>query len=314
MALVTDKWIGTSSADWGASAANWSAGLPTSADNVVIGTKTVLTVTFSGADTYTIHSLVVGDDVFDMSGGSLTITTAASLADGFAQTGGTLTAGGTVTVDGTGTLTGGVSEGGTAFIFDGTVALGNYLLGGGTSLSNKKTTDLTAQITLGDNTGVNARIDNEKGGTFAIAGDFGIDQGAATASFINAGTFSKIGGTGTSQIFVDFTDTGRITVDAGGTIEFGGPANSFAGSISGAGQVYLGAGSKDVIASGTKISSATFTISDGGTVVTLDENLALGKTFNLQNNAVLDLGRNGLTLTLSGTDNLVGSAALATTA
>jgi hypothetical protein len=190
MAFITNKWIG-GSADWGASAANWSRGLPNSNSNVVISTPSVVTVSYGGGDNFTVHSLTVGNDVLDMTGGGLTIATTASFANGFTQTGGTLAAGGKVTVMGTGTLTGGAAEGKTAFVFDGTVALGNYTLGGATSLTNRKTTNLTAQIQLGDNTGVNATIDNEKGGVFDIAGDFGIGQGAASARFVNAGTWKR---------------------------------------------------------------------------------------------------------------------------
>ncbi len=307
MGITTDTWIGAASADWGASSSNWSRGFPNSNNNVVINTKNALVITYNEGvtDNYTVNSLTVGNDSFEIFGGSLGITTTASFADGFTQTGGTLTAGGKVTVTGAGTLTGGSAEGKTAFVFDGTVALGgSYVLGGATSLSNKKTTNLTGQITLGDDTGVNATIDNEKGATFDIAGDFGITQGAATALFINAGTFEKTGGTSTSFIDVAFTDTGKITVAAGGTIEFGAANDSFAGAFAGAGQVYLGSGSQDAIDKGTTIAAAVFTISDDGTVVTLNEDLAPAHAFNLQNSATLDLAN--VTLTLSGIDTFSG--------
>jgi hypothetical protein len=310
MALTTDNWVGTASADWGASASNWSAGLPDSDDNVVISTAAVLTVSYSGSDSFVVHSLTLGQDFFDMSAGSLTITTTASFADGFTQTGGVLTAGGKVTVDGTGALSFGSAEGNTAFVFDGTVALANYTLGGTTSLSNEKTTNLTAGITLGDSTGVGATIDNEKGGTFAIAGDYGIAEGAATAKFVNAGTLEKTGGSGTSSIGVNLDDSGKIVV-ATGTIDFYGADNSFAGPISGAGTFELSGGdlaSDNTIGGGTTIATAAFTISSPNTVATLGENLTYAGTFALENEAVLDL--DGFGLTLSGTDTLAGSAAL----
>jgi hypothetical protein len=301
MALSTDKWIGTSGADWGASRANWSTGFPNSNSNVLIATTAVLTVSYSGPDNFVVNSLTVGKDFFDMSGGNLTITTTAHFADGFTQTGGILTAGGKVTVDGTGTLTGGEAEGHTDFVFDGTVALGNYLLGGSTSLSNEKTTNLTGGITLGDNTGVDATIDNEKSGAFKIAGDFGITQGAATALFINAGTFEKTGGTGTSFIGVDFADPGSIIVATAGTLDFTGPQNSFAGAISGIGTFEIGGGNS-IIARGATITAGTFTIAFSK--VTLDENLAFGGDFNLEN-STLDLS--AVSLTLSGTDTFAGA-------
>ena len=55
MALTTDKWVGTASADWGASGANLSRGLPTSNSNVVIDATAVPTTTYSSpSDTFTI--------------------------------------------------------------------------------------------------------------------------------------------------------------------------------------------------------------------------------------------------------------------
>ncbi len=301
MAFKTDNWIGTTSSDWGV-AANWSGGLPNSNSNVVINTANVLTVTFSGGDNYVVNSLKVGNDFFDMNGGSLTITTTASFADDFTQTGGVLTAGGAVTIAGAGTLTGGSSEGHTAFTISGTIALANYTLGGATVLNNAHTTNETGGIALGDNTGVGATINNEKGATFNIGGDYGISQGAATARFVNAGTLAKIGGSGISFIDVNVTDTGAIVINSG-TLDFRGPDNTFKGTISGAGQFALddmnGSGT-DLIAAGTKITTATFGIYDNGTAVTLGENLNYAGIFNIEQGSTLDLA--GFTFTLSGTN------------
>jgi hypothetical protein len=298
---TTDNWIGKSSADWGTSAANWSTGFPTSNSNVDINTTNILTIGFGGGDNYVINSLAVGNDFFDISGGSLRILGNARFADSFTQTGGTLSAGGAVTISGTGTLTGGGAEGNTAFSISGTIFLANYTLGGSTVLNNVKTTNQTGQISLGDDTGIDATINNEKGAVFDIAGDYGITQGAGTARFVNAAgaTLEKTGGSGTSLVDVNLTDTGAI-VAATGTLEFGGPDNSFAGAISGAGQFALGGGSNNLIAAGAAIASATFGISDTGTLVTLGKNLSYTGTFNLENSSILDLA--GFTLNLSGTD------------
>ncbi len=303
MALTTDHWIGTASADWGASSANWSAGFPTSDDNVVISTASVLTVSYSGSDSFTVHSLTAGRDLFDMSGGSLAITTTASFADGFTQTGGVFSAGGKVTVKG-GSLTGGSAEGKTDFAFDGSVALANYTLGGYSALTNFGTTDLTAGITLGDANGTGAKIDNEKGGVFDIGGDFGITLGAQTARFINAGTLEITAGTGTSVIGVSLDDSGRIVV-ASGTLDCAGPDNRFSGAISGAGTFILSGfgGSADyLIGKGATVATAAFTISSPQTVATLGENLDYAGTFTTGNEATLDLA--GFALTLTGTNSL----------
>ena len=303
----TDNWIGAASADWGASAANWSAGFPVAASNVRINTAKVLTVTFSGIDHYTINSLTVGRDFFIMSGGNLTVKTTASFAHGFTQTGGTLTAGGAVTITGSATLAGGAAEGKTTFAVSGTTALGNYTLGGSSVLNNAGTVNETSQINMGDATGINATIRNEKGAAFNIGGDYGIRRSANTARLFNLGgaILEKTGGTETSVIGVSTTDSGAIVVDTG-TIEFEGASNSFAGAISGAGEFALGGGSQNLIAKGAKISTATFAISDHGTLVTLGGDLGYAGSFDLLAGAALDLA--GFTLTLSGTDALQFSA------
>jgi hypothetical protein len=304
MSLTTNKWIGTTSADWGANAANWSAGLPKSNDNVVIRTAAVLTVSYSGGDDYIVNSLTVGKDFFAMSGGSLTILTIASFADDFIQTGGSFTAGGAVTISGKGTLIGGSAEGATAFTISGAIVLANYTLGGATVLNNAKTVEETGQIALGDNTGTDATINNEKGAVFDIAGDFGIAQFAASARFINAGILEKSAGNSTSFIDVNFDDTGKIMV-ATGTLEFRGPNDSFAGAITGiAGQFAIGGGN-DLIKAGTAITTGTFGIYNNGTLVTLGENLGYAGAFNVENSATLDLA--GVVLTLSGPDTFINS-------
>ena len=66
------------------------------------------------------------------------------------------------------------------------------------------------------------------------------------------------------------------------------------------GQFELGDGSNNLIGSGATITTATFGISDLGTVVALGENLSYAGDFNLENSATLEL--DGFTLTLSGID------------
>jgi hypothetical protein len=306
--FTTDTWIGTADADWGSSGGNWSTGFPTSNSNVVIDTTNALTIAYSSGDTYIVNSLTVGNDVFDMTGGSLTITKTASFADGFAQSAGILSAGGTVEITGDATFNSSngfaASEGHTVFDIGGEITLANYTLGGYTVLDNARTTNLTGGITLGDSNGDDATIDNKKGATFAITGDFGIAEGNTSAQFINTGTLEKTAGSNVSFIDVDLSDTGAIVVDAA-TLDVAGPTVSLVGAaISGAGQFALdsvnSAGSTDLIGAGTKITTTSFGIGEysNGTVVTLGENLAYAGTFYLEQGSVFDL--NGDTLTLSG--------------
>jgi fibronectin-binding autotransporter adhesin len=312
MAFTTDNWVGAANADWGATSSNWSTGLPNSNNNVAINTAAVLTVTYSGSDgTTTVNALTVGNDVFAMNGGNLVITGNASFAGGFVQSGGTLTAR-AVTINGASTFNAlefANAEGSTAFTNNATLTMQSYTLGGGSVLNNKKTVNETNQITIGDSNGVNAKINNEKGAILNIGGDYGIGQGAGTAQFINAGTFEKTGGNNTTYVNVNFTDKGKIVV-ATGTIEFYGANDSFAGAISGPGQFFLGSNGKDALNAGTTVATGIFTISDGGTVATINENLNYGKTFNLQSGAVLDINGANLKLTLSGSSFFVGGSAI----
>ena len=303
---TTDTWIGTASADWGASAANWSSGFPTTSSKVVINTANILTIGFGFNETATVSSLSVGNDFFNMSSGSLTVAGAASFGKGFTQSGGTFTAGAAVTIKGAANLIGGGAAGKAAFTVGGTTTLANYTLGGAAVLNNTGTTNQLGQITLGDPTGVNARVSNKAGAVFDIIGDFGIGQGNATASFGNAGTLAKLGGVGTSTVAVNLSDTGAITV-ATGTIELRGAKNSFSGAISGAGQLLLDGGSQDTISGAATVTTGSFTISDNLTLVTLGKSLDYSGNFALANSAIVELGR--FTLTLSGIETFVNNSA-----
>ena len=277
----------------------------------MINTTAVLTVSYGGRDSLTtVHSLTVGNDVFDLTGGGLVVTTSASFSGGFVQTGGVFT-GGPVTIKGSGSfneLTFASAEGNTAFTVNAALTIGAYTLGGASVLNNAKTVNETSQITLGDGTGVNAEINNKKGAVFNIGGDFGVGAGAASAQFVNAGTLQKIAGNNVNGTFIDvgFTDTGKIVV-ATGTLEFRAGTDSFAGAISGNGEFALGGGSQDAINAGTTISTATFAITDSGTVATLGESLGYAKTFMLQNGAFLDINGVNRKLTLSGTSFFVNA-------
>jgi hypothetical protein len=305
--VTTDRWIGATGADWGASAANWSGGFPTSSSKVVINTASVLTIGFGFSDTFTVNSLTVGNDFFNMFGGSLTVSGAASFGKGFTQSGGTFTAGGAVTIKGAAKLIGGAAEGKTALTVSGATTLANYTLGGSAVLNNTGTTSQLGQVTLGDANGANARINNKAGGVFNILGDFGIGQGNATASFVNAGKLAKLGGIGTSTLAVNLSDTGAVTV-ATGTIELRGAKNSLSGAISGAGQLLLDGGSQNNISGAATVTTRGWTISDGGTLVTLGKNLSYSSNFSLVNAATIDLV--GFTLTLSGSQTFANNSAI----
>ncbi len=293
---TTNSWNVNADGDW-ATAADWSLGtIPDSNNNVTINTASIHTITHnSGNDT--VNNLNVGNDHFIMNGGSLAFVAGASFSLDYQQFGGVLNGAGTVAITGAGNLLGGGAQGTLAFQIGGTIQIGNYSLAGSDTLTNNATTNQTAQITLGDGTGVNARITNSASGAYTINGDYGVTQGAASASIVNAGSLQKTAGSGNSVIGVSVTDTGTISV-ANGNLQFNGPSNSFNGAISGAGQFTIGGGGVDSINSGTTIATNGFNVVDSGTVVTLGENLNFANTFTQAFGSAINL--NGHTLTLSG--------------
>ncbi len=299
MPITTNSWNVNTDADW-TLAADWSLGaLPDSNNNAVINTVSIHTVTHnSGADT--VNSLNVGNDHFVMNGGTLAFVAGASFSLDYQQFGGTLLGAGAVAITGAGNLLGGGAQGTLAFQIGGTIQIGNYSLAGSTTLTNNATTNQTAQITIGDGTGVNAKIANSASATYTINGDYGVSQGAATASIVNAGTLQKTAGGGNSIVGVSVTDTGAISV-ANGNLQFNGPSNSFAGAISGAGQFSIGGGGVNIIAPGTTVTTGAFGVYDNGTVVTLGQNLTYANTFNQGFGSAVNL--NGKTLTLTGAAN-----------
>ena len=127
-------------------------------------------------------------------------------------------------------------------------------------------------------------IKNDAGGHLTTAGDLRVVNGAGANSFINAGTFEKffLPNPATGQditvgvIGVNFTDTGVIRID-GGTLEFTGASNSFAGSISTVGNgvpapTLAFAGGTSALNSGTTITVPQWSLSNGA-VVNLNETL-----------------------------------------
>jgi hypothetical protein len=311
-------WTATSG-DW-SDAANWSGGaVPDSNDAVVIATSAVQTITYdSGNDT--IDSLSVGNDHFIMASGSLEVLTTAKFSDGFVQTGGTIEAG-TFTVLKSGTLTGGSATGSTVLNISGGIALSDYTLAGSAVLNNASSIiSETSGIAVGDNTGVDATINNEAAGTYRIAGDYGITAGAASAVIDNAGLFEKTNGSGTSNIGIDIDSTGTISVASGGTLAFSGPANVISGAVMGAGTIEFANGGDSTLTLGTigagavEIEGATVilgtsTVFSGSLDETAGSVLSIGTNIVTLRGAASEIGQNGNAV-VSGTGTLVNAGTL----
>jgi hypothetical protein len=295
--LVTDSWVASAGGDFD-TASNWSLGaVPDSNDKAVINTASVQSITHNaGSDI--VGALSVGNDFFNMGGGSLDVLATASFADGYTQVGGGFSAG-TLSIKGGATIVGGVLSTGKMTV-SGTLTLANVTLAGATDV-NVKFTDETAQVVLGDDTGVNATIDTAKGGTYSIAGDYGITQGAASASVVNGGLLTKIAGDGTSDIGVSVTSTGTLSA-VSGNLEFDGPANVIGGKLTGAGIISFGGSGS------TQLTLGTATLGGlglyGSAVLTLE-----GATADL-NGALYDQSSGNTLLDVQAGTFTVGGAAI----
>ncbi len=76
----------------------------------------------------------------------------------------------------------------------------------------------------------------------------------------------------TNVIGVSVPDTGTISIDHGGTLEFAGPDSSFRGGIAGSGSLLFDTG-VDTIGAGTVITTGGFEVGVGNTGIT---NVTLG--------------------------------------
>ena len=300
--MTTNSWNVNAGGDW-ATVANWSLGrLPNSGDAVAISTTDVQSITHdSGSDI--IDKLTVGQDFFTLGGGSLDILDSASFADGYTQTGGALTVG-AISITGAAKLLGGASEGATSFTVTGTTTLSNYTFGGASLFTVSGTANETGSVALGDATDVDAAIKTAAAGVYNIAGDFGIGQGASSATFTNAGTLQKTSGSGVSAIGVSVASTGTLAA-ASGELELNGPTNTISGTLSGAGQIAFVAGV-------TTLGKATITVATlgmyGTATVDLQDSLTIDAVFDDESNGTSTFNLAAENLELSGASaTIVGS-------
>ena len=113
---------------------------------------------------------------------------------------------------------------------------GSRYISGGTKLTNKDTLTMPGggYLYLYDT----SEINNALSGVFDLQSDAYISYNGNTHNFKNAGIFKKSGGSGTSYIYVIFTNTGTISVESG-TIDMyyhpkhfnGGVYNVSSGSV-----------------------------------------------------------------------------------
>jgi fibronectin-binding autotransporter adhesin len=190
---------------------------------------------------------------------------------------------------------------------------GALTIGGSVTWQNNGVATASADLTEGSTASIAVAVSNGAAGTYKIINDSGIQlHGAATSVFANAGLLEKTGGI-LSQIAVNVTSQGTITV-AAGTLEFDGQTNSFAGAVSGKGTLAFGDGDT-TLANGLKLTVARISMSLDDTQLTLGGNLSYAGAFSAADGTTVDVGAKTLTLTeattLAGAINGAGTLAFA---
>jgi hypothetical protein len=243
MPTPTITWNLDANGDW-ATAADWTPHrLPNSTDDVAINTAHLHAVTHS-TGTHTVNSLTVGNDIFIVSGGSLTVNSTSSFATllsvsggimrfagaataaAFSQSGGTVSGAATLTVTGPSAFASTFRQTGPGrTVLEGAAtfssAVNIFAVDGGRTLENRGvfTVAQSSEIILGFNPfGANVgagTFKNDAAGTLDLQINGEIQSiGASGSRFINAGTLEKTGG-GTSIIGVDTKDIGSMEVVSG---------------------------------------------------------------------------------------------------
>jgi YD repeat-containing protein len=294
----TVKWINAAGGDWDV-ASNWNTGkLPGASDDVVIPFFTGgLTITHIGSNADSIKSLTSQEKI-DLSNGSLSIAKASTINNAFSLSGGTLNGAGTVTVSGLLSWTSGTMSGSGQTVASGGLQLNSVstdlLLDGRTLINTATATWVSGFMEVADG----AVIQNQTGATFDIQSDssFSLSTiGGADATFTNAGTVTKSGGTSSTRFDnVIFNNTGTLDVQSGiVSLDDGGISSGAFTAETGA-EVDLGGGTYTLQAGASQAGAGLFHILNGATLTTDD---AVG----LQN-----LTLDGGTLTGSGTVTVGG--------
>jgi len=193
-----------------------------------------------------------------------------------------------------------VLKGGTS---SATVTLANDSFSRNVTIGHNLTVDQITPVTFDSST-----VINQSGSTYEV-GVIGsaFVAGAGVSRFINKGTLvqtslADAGSLGVSNIYVNVTDTGTLSVEDGSNLRFFGAHNSFSGTYVGAGMVDYWAGSTNALGTINMTNGACTTVSAGTAagddaivnqngVVTLSVNSTIANfgTWNFTSN-------NGLTL------------------
>ena len=273
--LTADSWTGTAGDNNWNTAANWSAGVPTSSLAVTIGTSSA-NVNVSGT------TGMFGTLALSGSGDSLAIANN-SIMDAF----GNITNNGSLNLNSTGNFTELVLEGNVVLSGTGTLTLSNnvnnFIFGAVATdqLTNQQTIQGAGQIGDGKMALVNSGTinANQSAGMTIDAND----------GFTNTGTTEATAG---SKLTLQSTGVNNV----GGTISANASTLNVSSSVISGGSVTLTGASTLQLNTGT-IGGGTITNSATGTIEVMSGTNAMGGTINnsaggifkIDNNAVLDL-------------------------
>ncbi|MHB1560310.1 MAG: carboxypeptidase regulatory-like domain-containing protein, partial [Isosphaeraceae bacterium] len=157
---------------------------------------------------------------------------------------------------------------------------GSDYVGGGTLLNKGLIIETgSAGLQLGNG----ATLDNAAGGTYELAGDFGMPAGFNGGSFINAGTLEKTAGTGTSTIAISFANQGGAVLLQSGTLGL-----TVSNSTSTGGSVTVAAGSLSIAALSSSFTGVRFTVAAGSLSLDGSNCTFTGDTFTVASGATMD--------------------------
>ena len=196
--------------------------------------------------------------------------------------GGSITGPGTLTTAGTTTFSG--NNGG-----------GVLYLGGFVNVVNSGIINQAYYLYVNPPTGGGFSITNKADATYNITGNFNIggnSYNGVGSSFANEGIFAKVSGTGVTNVYPVFTNTGSIISNIG-NLEFDS-GGTFGGSLAGAGAISFGSNSS-TLSAGASVTVASLNLY-GGATLTLNESLTYTGLFTYSS-GYLFLGGNTLTVT-----------------
>jgi YD repeat-containing protein len=313
--LATINWSSPSSGDW-ENPANWDLlRLPTSSDDVVINMSGITVMHSTSNDT--INSLS-SQDALVISGGVLSIASASSIIRSLTISGGTLTGAGDLTVAGLTTWTGGTMSGTGTTNANGGLAIGAAGAFDQEFLDQRTLKNAGAATLAGFNSGYGlflssgATLENQAGASFALTSDTSINSFGGTpvgGTFVNAGTLSKTGGSGTSVVGNGITliDTGTIQAFAGTLSLQGGGTISGAATLTAATIAMLDFGRGTfTAAAGTSVAATGVVSFSGGTVIESGIYNVAGTT--LVNGGEVDFNSTASTAALNQPSGTIGGS------